>query len=111
MPEPRNTAATSSDDRPAEAGQDLTLTLDLGLQQFAESLMDGKKGSIVIEPAVEKCWLVSAPDFDPGQLVGPERGEYYRRLVVDPDKPLFNRAIKATYDRGPSENGAELIAG
>ena len=98
----RNTAATSSDDRPAEAGQDLTLTLDLGLQQFAESLMDGKKGSIVaIEPASgEVLALVSAPDFDPGRLVGPERGEYYRQLVVDPDKPLFNRAIKATYRPG-----------
>ena len=44
--------------------------------------------------------LVSAPDFDPGRLVGPERGEYYRQLVVDPDKPLFNRAIKATYRPG-----------
>ena len=98
----RDTSATSSDDRPAEAGQNLTLTLDLNLQRFAESLMAGKKGSVVaIEPqSGEVLALVSAPTFDPGKLVGPERGEYYRELASNPGKPLFNRAIKATYRPG-----------
>lgn len=98
----RDTSTSASDDRPAEAGQDLTLTLDLELQRFAESLMKGKKGSVVaIEPTSgEVLALVSAPDFDPGRLVGPERGEYYRQLAADGDKPLFNRAIKATYRPG-----------
>lgn len=98
----RDTSATSSDDRPAEAGQNLTLTLDLNLQRFAESLMAGKKGSVVaIEPQTgEVLALVSTPAFDPGKLVGPERGEYFRELASNPDKPLFNRAIKATYRPG-----------
>ncbi|MAC17457.1 MAG: peptidoglycan glycosyltransferase [Flavobacteriales bacterium] len=98
----RDVGTTQEGDRPAEAGQDLHLTLDLPLQQLAERLMKGKKGSVVaIEPATgEVLVLVSAPDFDPSRLVGPERGTYYRQLLDDPDKPLFNRAIKATYRPG-----------
>ena len=47
----RNTNQTESDDKPAESGQNLFLTLDLTLQQFAEQLMQNKKGSVVaIEP-------------------------------------------------------------
>jgi len=98
----RNNSASSSDDRPAEAGQDLTLTIDLELQRFAESLMAGKKGSVVaLEPKTgEVLALLSAPAFNPGRLVGRERGDYYQQLMADPDKPLFNRAIKATYRPG-----------
>lgn len=98
----RDASAVQEGDRPAEAGLDLELTLDLPLQQLAESLMKGKKGSIVaIEPATgEVLALVSAPDFEPSRLVGAERGRYYRELINDPNKPLFNRAIKATYRPG-----------
>lgn len=98
----RDTDAEREGDRPAEAGQDLHLTLDLELQQLAERLMEGKKGSVVaIEPETgEVLALVSAPDFAPSRLVGADRGRYYRELLNDPDKPLFNRAIKATYRPG-----------
>lgn len=98
----RDAAAGLPDDRPAEAGMNLHLTLDLELQQFAEQLMANKKGSIVaIEPATgEVLALVSAPGFNPDILVGPQRGSYYGALSSDPDKPLFNRAIKATYRPG-----------
>ena len=98
----RDTDAEREGDRPAEAGRDLHLTLDLELQQLAERLMEGKKGSVVaIEPETgEVLALVSAPDFAPSRLVGADRGRYYRELLNDPDKPLFNRAIKATYRPG-----------
>lgn len=98
----RNTVGNEVDNRPAEAGQDLILTIDLTLQQLAENLMRNKKGSVVaIEPkSGEVLAMVSAPDFDPDLLVGPQRGKYYSQLVSDPDKPLFNRAIKATYRPG-----------
>jgi len=98
----RDTATLLTDDRPAEAGLDLRLTLDLELQAFAEQLMQNKKGSIVaIEPrSGEVLAMVSAPGFNPDILVGPQRGAYYRELSADGDKPLFNRAIKATYRPG-----------
>lgn len=95
-------AALEFDDRPAESGLDLRLTIDLELQRLAEELMLNKKGSVVaIEPKTgEVLTLVSAPGFDPNLLVGPQRGTYYKGLSQDPDKPLFNRAIKATYRPG-----------
>jgi penicillin-binding protein 2 len=98
----RNTSASQDGDRPAEAGQRLQLTLDLDLQQLAERLMLGKKGSVVaIEPVSgEVLAMVSAPGFSPSQLVGSQRGNYYRQLAKDPTKPLFNRAVKATYRPG-----------
>ncbi len=98
----RNTNQTESDDKPAESGRNLTLTLDLTLQQFAEELMQNKKGSVVaIEPrSGEVLAMVSAPGFDPDMLVGSQRGSYYKTLVSDSDKPLFNRAVKATYRPG-----------
>lgn len=98
----RNTSAAQQGDRPAESGLDLTLTLDLELQRLAERLLEGKKGSVVaIEPkSGEVLAMVSAPGFNPQRLVGEERGRYYAELAADPDKPLFNRAIRATYRPG-----------
>jgi len=98
----RNADLSVPENRPAESGLDLTLTVDRELQILAERLMEGKKGSVVaIEPASgEVLALVSAPHFDPNILVGAKRGDYYGQLVKDPEKPLFNRAIKATYRPG-----------
>ena len=95
-------AALEVDDRPAESGMDIRLTIDLDLQRLAEELMRNKKGSVVaIEPRTgEVLALLSAPAFNPNLLVGPQRGTYYKGLAQDPDKPLFNRAIKATYRPG-----------
>ena len=98
----RDTATGEGNDKPAESGQDLTLTLDRDLQAFAERLMQQKKGSVVaIEPkSGEVLAMVSAPGFDPDLLVGSQRGKTYNALMADPDKPLFNRAVKATYRPG-----------
>ncbi len=98
----RNADLAVPENRPAEAGLDITLTVDLDLQRLAERLMEGKKGSVVaIEPrSGEVLAMVSAPYFNPNMLVGTQRGDYYGHLVTDPEKPLFNRAIKATYRPG-----------
>lgn len=84
------------------SGRDLTLSLDIKLQQYAESLMVGKRGAIVaIEPETgEILCLVSAPNYDPSLLVGRQRGENYRKLSNDPAKPLFDRALMSVYPPG-----------
>lgn len=86
----------------ASPGKDLTLSLDIQLQMFGEKLMQGKLGSIVaIEPSTgEILCLVSAPSFDPSIMSGRRRGASHRDLQKDPKKPLFNRAIMATYPPG-----------
>lgn len=59
-------------DRDAVAGRNIKLSLNIELQQYAESLMMNKKGAVVaIEPATgEILCLVSAPTYDPSALIG-----------------------------------------
>lgn len=84
------------------SGRDLTLSIDMELQEYGERLMQGKIGAIVaIEPSTgEILCMVSAPTYDPSLLVGSERGRNYAALVKDRLKPLFDRALQAAYPPG-----------
>lgn len=89
-------------DRSAVVGQNLTLTIDATLQEYAEWLMQNFRGSVVaLEPSTgEVLALVSAPTYDPSLLVGRVRSQNYRNLQLDPRIPLFNRALMAKYPPG-----------
>lgn len=84
------------------SGLDLRLSLDIRLQEYAESLMVGKRGAVVaIEPATgEILCMVSTPTYDPRRLVGRQRGENYKQLVKDESWPLFDRALMGAYPPG-----------
>ena len=84
------------------AGHNLTLSLDMELQQYGEQLMANKIGAIVaIEPKTgEVLCLVTSPNYDPSLLVGRERGKNYRDLVNNPQKPLYDRALQGAYPPG-----------
>ncbi|HAN79006.1 MAG TPA: penicillin-binding protein 2 [Bacteroidales bacterium] len=87
----------------AASGTDITLSIDLELQQYAELLFRNKIGSVVaIEPATgEILALVSSPGYDPNLLVGRERAKNYNKLLLnDSIRPLFNRAVMAQYPPG-----------
>ncbi|MCV9388608.1 peptidoglycan D,D-transpeptidase FtsI family protein [Reichenbachiella ulvae] len=83
-------------------GQDLTLSIDLKLQQYAEKLMEGKIGSVVaIEPSTgEILAFVSAPSYNPSLLSGRDFGKNFELLTQDSLKPLFNRPLMAMYPPG-----------
>lgn len=89
-------------DTMAKHGQSIISTLDASLQQFAEELLMGKIGSVVaIEPSTgEILVMASSPSYDPDLLVGRERGNNYMDMVRDVRKPLFNRAVMASYPPG-----------
>ncbi len=84
------------------SGRNLKLSLDIDLQQYAESLMVNKIGAVVaIEPATgEILAMVSSPTYDPTMLVGRMRGENYQKLLENPYKPLYDRALQAYYPPG-----------
>jgi len=84
------------------SGRDLKLSLDIRLQEYAESLMVGKRGAVVaIEPKTgEVLCMVSSPSYDPNLLVGRQRGENYKKLTSDPTWPLFDRALMGAYPPG-----------
>lgn len=87
---------------PPQAGPDVFSSIDFDLQEFGERLLDNKRGSIVaIEPSTgEVLALVNKPDYDPNLLVGDTRAKAFRQLLIDPRKPLYNRAIKGMYPPG-----------
>jgi penicillin-binding protein 2 len=89
-------------DTTAIVGNDIVSTIDADLQQYGEKLMSRFRGSIVaIEPATgEILAFVSSPAYDPSLLVGRVRSKNYRGLAMNPEKPLFNRAVMAVYPPG-----------
>lgn len=89
-------------DTVAVQGADITTGLDLDLQDYGEQLMKNKRGSIVaLDPKTgEVLTLVSSPDYDPALLVGRVRSDNYSMLSADTLKPLFNRALMASYPPG-----------
>lgn len=89
-------------DRKAVSGKNIKLSLDIELQQYAESLMCNKIGAVVaIEPETgEILALVTSPSYSPSLLVGRKRGENYRLLQNDPQKPLLDRSIQGAYPPG-----------
>ena len=89
------------DQRP-KPGKDLTLSIDLKLQELGERLMEGKIGSIVaIEPSTgEVLCMVSSPSYDPRQMTGRQRSKNHALLAANPEKPLLNRSIMGLYPPG-----------
>jgi penicillin-binding protein 2 len=89
-------------DTMAVQGNDIISSIDINLQEYGELLMKNKRGSIVaLEPKTgEVLTLVSSPDYDPGLLVGRIRSDNFARLSADTLKPLFNRALMASYPPG-----------
>ncbi len=95
--EPYNGGA---DDVEAVPGHDIVTTIDADLQQYGQELMKNKVGSIVaIEPSTgEILALVSSPGIDVEQLA--DIGKYYGEISKNPYKPMYNRAVQASYPPG-----------
>ena len=73
------------------SGRNLTLSIDIELQEYGERLMANKIGAIVaIEPATgEILALVTAPNYDPSILVGKDRGEKLCNGLSETPTSLF----------------------
>jgi len=87
-------------DKEAVPGKDIVTTIDAELQQYGQKLMVNKVGSLVaIEPSTgEILAMVSSPGIDVDKLG--EIGTYYNEILNDPYKPMFNRAVQASYPPG-----------
>ena len=87
-------------DKEAVPGHDIVTTIDAELQQYGQELMQNKVGAIVaIEPGTgEILSLVSSPGINVDQLA--DIGKYYQEIVSDPYRPMYNRAVQASYPPG-----------
>ncbi len=86
----------------SQPGNNITLTLDMRLQQVAEVAFGERRGALVaIDPANGGVLaLVSKPGFDPNLFVDGIDPQYWAELNGSIDKPLNNRAISGLYPPG-----------
>ena len=92
-------------------GKNITTTLDIDLQEYAEQLMQNKKGAIIaIEPnSGEILCLVTSPNYPLKMMQGKERKTFFLSLKEDKiNKPLLNRALDEYY---PPASPFKLVNG
>ncbi len=87
---------------PAQAGNNVTLTLDIRLQEIAEAAFGERRGALVaLEPSTGGVLaFVSKPGFDPNLFVDGIDPASWESLNSSPDRPLNNRAIAGVYPPG-----------
>lgn len=86
----------------SEAGNSLTITLDVRLQNFAMSKLDMRGASSVVLDihTGDVLALASTPGFDPNEFPQGISSKYWNELRTDPYLPLINKAITTQYPPG-----------
>jgi penicillin-binding protein 2 len=84
------------------AGEDITLSLDIDLQQAASDALGEESGAVVVmEPDSGKLRaLVTHPSYDNNMFTATLPKKDWAALVEDPRHPLQNRAIQSVYPPG-----------
>lgn len=105
-------------------GDDIYLTIDDRIQKAANDYFDkyaatpdnfnifpSNRGSIIImDPHTgEVLAMVSRPGFDPNRVAAGDLN-YFNQLLKDPDQPLLERPIQATYVPGSTYKTMTLMA-
>ncbi|MBK7596712.1 MAG: penicillin-binding protein 2 [Gemmatimonadetes bacterium] len=85
-----------------QPGASIKTTIDLPLQRFVDSMwraaLPGKNGALLaMTPQGEILAYISFPSYDPNDFVGGIDAPTYSLLANDPNRPLFDRVIQATY--------------
>jgi penicillin-binding protein 2 len=101
--------------KPAVPGNNLTLSIDLDLQQEAAHQLDGpeKVGAIVaMDPRNgEILAMVSSPSYNPNLFARRLQKGDWQALLDDPNHPLQNRVIQNTYSPGSTFKMVMATAG
>ncbi|HLX30894.1 MAG TPA: penicillin-binding protein 2 [Casimicrobiaceae bacterium] len=87
---------------PPIAGNNVTLSLDIRLQQVAETAFGDRRGALVaLDPTSgEVLAFVSKPGFDPNLFVDGIDPANWQELNDSIDKPLLNRPLRGAYPPG-----------
>lgn len=87
---------------PPAAGEDIDLSIDLGLQELGGKLLEGKAGAVVVMNPDNGQILafVSAPSYDNNAFTDGLSQKEWVALRDDPRTPLQNRVIQSVYPPG-----------
>ncbi|PZR53311.1 MAG: penicillin-binding protein 2, partial [Stutzerimonas stutzeri] len=94
-------------------GKDITLSLDLDLQEAAEEALGGRRGAIValLPDTGEVVAMVSQPSFNPNLFVTGISFKDYGELRDSIDRPLYNRVLRGLYPPGSTIKPMMAVAG
>ena len=96
-------------------GREIHLTIDVDLQQIAESYMTaGEKSGAVVAMEVKTGRVlaaVSAPTIHINDFVGGISTKKWQALLDNPKHPLINKVVQATYPPGSTYKMVTALAG
>ncbi len=100
-------------ERPAQPGHDLVLTIDLDLQRAAARALAGKVGAVVaMNPKTGEVYcLYSSPGFDQNLFITGLSRRQWQELTSDQRHPLKDRAISGMYPPGSTFKIVTAAAG
>jgi penicillin-binding protein 2 len=100
--------------KPPEAGHDVTLTLDLRVQQAMEQAMAKveRGAAVAIDPRTgDILGMVSRPVFDPNEFSQGITYQRWKQMSEGEAFPLLNRAIQGAYPPGSTFKIVTMLAG
>jgi penicillin-binding protein 2 len=97
---------------PGTPGQDVWLTIDRQVQQFASEKLASESAACVVMDVNngDVIALTSTPGFDPNLFNVGLSGEQWRALITNDHKPLLNKVMGGTYPPGSTFKPAVALA-
>jgi len=97
-------------ERDPRGGEDVTIAIDIRIQEMAENALGEKSGAVVVlDPRNgDVLAMASSPGFDTEAL---KSREEWQRILDDPHRPLINRAIAGEYPPGSTFKPLIAITG
>lgn len=83
-------------------GEDLRLTIDADVQNFAQARIAGESAAVVVMDVTngDLIAIASAPSFDPNLFVRGISHDDYSVLMENDHRPLANKAVQGAYPPG-----------
>lgn len=94
-------------------GEDVTLTIDEGLQRYAMSRMEHESAAAAVIDVTngDIVALASAPGFDPNSFVFGIGAAEWKALLEDEYRPLASKAVAGAYPPGSTFKPVVALAG
>lgn len=83
-------------------GDDVSVTIDIRLEEFVTSKLDPRGAAAVIIDITngDVLAMASTPAFDPNEFTQGVSSRYWNELMKNPARPLINKSISSQYPPG-----------
>lgn len=94
-------------------GGTIQTSIDIRLQEAARKAFAGRTGALVaLDPMTgDVLALYSSPSYDLSRFSEVGRGAYWKQLLADKERPLYNRVVQGAFPPGSTYKMVTAIAG